>query len=92
MATHGRLDENHAEIVAGLRACGCSVQSLADVRHGCPDLLVGLAGQTWGPYEVKACDGKLTPDERAWWQRWNGSGKVVFCLEDILEDIGLARK
>ncbi len=71
-----RVDDNHAAIVAALRAVGCAVQSLAAVGKGCPDLVVGRRGQTF-LLEVK--DGakppsarKLTPDEEEWHRAWCG--------------------
>src|SRR5580700_7594734 len=42
-----RIDANHVEIVKALRQAGASVQSLAGVGKGCPDLLVARAGQMW---------------------------------------------
>ena len=39
-----RTDENHTAIVQALLDAGCSVQSLAAVGCGCPDLVVGFAG------------------------------------------------
>ena len=42
-----RTDGNQAEVVAALQAYGASVQSLAGVGKGCPDLLVGFRGVTY---------------------------------------------
>lgn len=77
MRRAARVDANHSEIVQLLREIGCSVQSLAGVADGCPDLLVGYRGQTF-LFEVK--DGmkpsskrKLTPDQEAWVDGWRGS-------------------
>ena len=44
MRRAARTDENHTAIVQALLDAGCSVQSLAAVGCGCPDLLWGLAG------------------------------------------------
>ena len=44
--TYARIDSNHKEIVAALREIGATVVSLAAMKHGCPDLLVGYAGET----------------------------------------------
>ena len=35
----GRVDANHGEVATALLAMGCSVQSLAVVGLGCPDLM-----------------------------------------------------
>jgi hypothetical protein len=84
-----RVDANHAEIVGALRAYGCSVQSLAGVADGCPDLLIGIHGRT-GLLEVK--DGavapskrRLTPDQVRWSAEWRGGPLATVCsVEDAL--------
>jgi hypothetical protein len=80
-----RVDANHTLIVAAFRAMGCSVQSIASVGKGCPDLLVGRDGWTV-PVEVK--DGnkprsarKLTADEEIWKENWKGSYALIERLE-----------
>lgn len=42
MRRAARTDANQTAIVEALRKCGASVQSLAAVGKGVPDLLVGL--------------------------------------------------
>jgi hypothetical protein len=76
-----RTDGNHTDIMTTFRALGCSVQSIASVGKGCPDLLVGKDGWTV-PVEVK--DGskppsarKLTPDEEIWRTNWQGSYALI---------------
>jgi hypothetical protein len=76
-----RVDGNHTDIMTTFRALGCSVQSIASVGKGCPDLLVGRDGWTV-PVEVK--DGakppsarKLTDDEEIWRANWQGSYALI---------------
>lgn len=76
-----RVDANHADVVAALRAVGASVQSLAVCGGGVPDLLVGLRGRT---YLIEVKDGskppsarRLTPDEEAWHREWRGAPVAV---------------
>ena len=76
MRRRARIDKNHAEIVAALRAVGCSVQSLASIGHGCPDLLVGFQGRDV-LMEVKSVGGKLTADEADWHGAWKGEKPIV---------------
>ena len=80
-----RVDANHKAISAALTAAGCTVQSLASVGGGCPDLLVGAHGRTV-LLEVKKVDskGRLSAGatrslkgEREWAARWRG-GTVHF--------------
>ena len=85
MRRRGRVDANQKAIVAALRQVGASVQSLADIGHGCPDLLVGFRGRTL-LMEVK--DGSkvksaraLTPDEEAWIAGWRGT--PAFIVESV---------
>jgi Holliday junction resolvase len=68
-----RIDANHEQVVSALRAAGASVQSLAGVGKGVPDLLVGFQGKTL-LMEIK--DGRKTPSERRLSEdqvRWHGA-------------------
>lgn len=78
-----RVDRNHAEIVAALRAHGFSVASLARLGKGTPDLLVGAHGQNV-LLEVKADKGKVNPDQAEWMHAWRGSVAVVRSVEEAV--------
>jgi Holliday junction resolvase len=76
-----KVDANHVQVVEALRAAGATVQSLAGVGKGVPDLLVGYR-QTTLLMEVK--DGhkspsqrKLTEDQLKWHREWNGGTLAV---------------
>ena len=76
-----KIDANHEAVVLALRAAGATVQSLAGVGKGVPDLLVGYQGQTL-LMEVK--DGFKPPSKRSlnedqlrWHGRWNGGALAV---------------
>jgi len=76
-----RIDANHEQVVSVLRAYGASVQSLAGVGHGVPDLLVGYQGYTI-LMEVK--DGnkppsarRLTEDQMDWHASWKGGPLAI---------------
>lgn len=84
-----RVDHNHKSIVEGLRAVGASVQSIASVGRGCPDLLVGFRGFNL-VLEVKDGDKspsrrKLTPAEEDWRLRWRGQVATVENLDQALK-------
>lgn len=88
-----RTDDNQTEIVQALRQCGCSVQSLAMVGQGVPDILVGFRGRNW-LFEIK--DGSkppsrrsLTDDEQTWHLRWEGQVDTVEHVDDALRLLGL---
>jgi hypothetical protein len=91
MRKHGKVDGNHAEIVAALRRTGAQVVSLAPIGQGCPDLLVGRADGDGRPrnylLEVKTDTGKLTPDEQEFFSNWPGQVRIVRCVEDALKVI-----
>lgn len=95
MRRAAKVDGNHAAIVATLRAAGCTVQSLAAVGEGVPDLLVGRAGKTY-LLEVKdlrqpASKRRLTGPQIRWHRRWRGRPAwVVLTPERALEAVGLA--
>jgi len=81
MRRAARTDENQEQIVKALRAVGASVQSLAAVGHGVPDLLVGYEGKN---ILIEIKDGnktpskrKLTDDQVKWHESWNGGAVAV---------------
>lgn len=92
MKKYGKLDSNQKEIVKALRYIpGCSVQSLASMGNGCPDLLIGYRGKNY-LFEIK--DGKkpqsqrrLTDDELKWINDWEGSVFLAMNVGDILDII-----
>lgn len=74
MRRAAKVDDNHKSIVDTFRKMGCSVQSLAGVGQGVPDLLVSFGGVN-RLVEVK--DGskipsqrKLTPAQEKWIIDW----------------------
>lgn len=90
--TAKRVDANHGAIVAALRAVGCTVQSLAAIGKGTPDLLVGWQGQNL-VIEVKDGDKRpsaqrLTPAEVRWRDAWRGQYAVVTSVDEALALIG----
>jgi Holliday junction resolvase len=81
MMRAAKIDANQDQIVTVLRAAGATVQSLAGVGKGVPDLLVGYKGQTL-LMEVK--DGNkspsarlLTEDQLRWHHNWLGGALAV---------------
>lgn len=76
-----RIDANHEQVVSALRAAGASVQSLAGVGKGVPDLLVGFQGKTL-LMEVKdgkktASERRLTEDQVRWHGAWRGGPLAI---------------
>ena len=81
MRRAAKVDANQTQVVEALRAAGATVQSLAAVGQGVPDLLVGFRGQTV-LLEVK--DGRKPPSERRlteqqldWHGAWRGGPLAV---------------
>lgn len=64
-----------------LRAIGCSVQSLAAVGSGCPDILAAKGGRMF-LFEVKDDGGRLTPQQKKWHAEWRGRAHVVWSAEE----------
>ena len=84
-----KIDGNHSEIVDALRAAGASVQSLAEVGHGCPDLLCGIQRQNF-ILEIKdpsqaPSDQRLTPQQKHWHATWNGTAHIVYNVDNALQ-------
>lgn len=100
MRRASKTDANQAEIVNALWAAGCSVQSLASIGVGCPDLLCGHADRTI-LLEVKsdadwrtaaAARGREIPTAAAqarWKASWRGGPVVtVRTVEEALRAVG----
>lgn len=99
MRRASRIDATHTAIVEALRACGCSVVSLAAVGKGCPDLLVSRGGKTWlvecktvtprktkaGYIAIKAETRKKQEEFRA---AWSGRLVVVTSAEEAVASVG----
>lgn len=96
MRYRAKTDNNQKEVVAKLRALGASVQSLAPLGGGVPDLLIGHGGRNY-LFELK--DGRLCPSARkltegeaTWLNAWRGQAQVATCWEDIAEAVGIFRR
>jgi Holliday junction resolvase len=70
--TYARIDTNQKEIVEALRKAGATVVSLAAMKHGCPDLLVGYAGETILIEVKRDAKSKFTPDQLEFLGKWRG--------------------
>lgn len=93
MRVKAKIDQNQKDIVSALRGVGCTVQSLATIGNGCPDILVGRAGQN---YLMEIKDGskppsqrQLTGDQETWWNRWNGSVMLIESVDQALAAVGI---
>jgi hypothetical protein len=87
-----RIDDNHKSIVNGLRAVGATVQSLAALGKGAPDIAVGRHGVNYF-FEIKnpnmpPSKQRLTDAEQEWHYGWRGQVCVVSTLEHALQIIG----
>lgn len=89
MRKAAKVDSNQSEIVQVLRTMGCSVQTLAAVGCGVPDLLVGYRSSN---YLIEVKDGgkptsaqKLTPDQIRWHQEWRGQKVVINSIDAAIE-------
>ena len=94
MRRAAKVDANQAQIVSALRAAGATVQSLAAVGKGVPDLLCGIGGKT---VLIECKDGRrppserqLTPDQIEWHVEWRGGPCVVVSsVDEALAAIGV---
>jgi len=83
-----KVDLNQGEIVDALRKVGVSVQSMAAIGKGCPDLLAAKDGKVW-TIEVKGPKGKLTPDQVEWIGKWNGTVHIIRTVDEALQLVGV---
>jgi ribosomal protein S2 len=77
MRRAAKIDANQPLIVEALRKAGATVQSLAAVGQGVPDLLVGYRNKT-ALVEVK--DGSKCPSAR---QHQNWTGGTLAVVPDV---------
>ena len=84
-----KVDANQTIIVEALRLVGFSVQSLAKVADGCPDIVVGWGGENF-LFEIKSERNQkgepysLTTEEKRWHQEWKGQVAVVTSAKDVV--------
>ena len=83
-----KVDDNQEQLVYELRQLGYSVQSIATVGKGCPDLLVGRRNRNW-LFEVKdpakwPSARALTKDEVEWHAFWKGQVTTIETVEQAL--------
>jgi Holliday junction resolvase len=91
--TYARVDTNHKEIVKALRQAGATVISLAAMKHGCPDLLVGYAGETLLMEIKKDSKAKFTPDQIDFMSKWNGGAvSRVDSVDAAIRALGIIQK
>lgn len=81
MRRAAKVDANQEQVVEALRAVGASVQTLAAIGKGVPDLLVGYQGKTL-LFEVKdgskpPSERRLTEDQLKWHGAWRGGPLAV---------------
>lgn len=95
MRRAAKVDDNQADIVGALEAAGCTVQSLAPVGRGCPDLLVGVCGAN---VLIEVKDGSKEPSRRGfttqqkvWHRDWRGTAHVAETVEQALQIVGAYR-
>ena len=91
MRRAAKVDRNQAEIVKALRSAGCTVQSLAAIGKGCPDILVGYRGRNY-LFEIKdptqpLSKQALKPDQIVWRSNWNGVLGTITSFEQAFSII-----
>ena len=91
--TYARIDTNHKEIVKALRDAGATVVSLASMKHGCPDLLVGYAGETVLMEIKRDSKARFTPDQLEFLGKWKGGAiSRVDSVDAAIRALGITRK
>lgn len=82
-----KRDGNHAQIVAALRAAGCSVADCAAVGGGFPDLVVATPHGRTLLVEVKDPKGRnrIEPSQEAFRRGWKGEIAVVRSAQEAID-------
>ena len=80
----GRVDGNHAAILAAARSFGWSALSIATVGGGAPDAVLAKGNRTY-LIEIKDGDSKtLTNAEQKFHTDWRGIVYVIRNLADLI--------
>ncbi len=87
MRRAAKVDGNHRQVVAAFKALGCTVQSLAAVGKGVPDLLVACAGlnhlvEVKNPKQPQN-KRKLRDSQVVWASTWRAPRHLVESVEDV---------
>ena len=91
--TYARVDTNHKEIVKALRDAGATVISMASLKHGTPDILVGYAGETLLMEIKKDAKAKFTPDQLKFMAEWKGGAvSRVDSVDAAIRALGIIQK
>jgi len=91
--TYARIDTNQKEIVEALRDAGATVVSLASMKHGCPDLMVGYAGETLLMEIKRDAKAKFTSDQLDFLGKWKGGAiSRVDSVEAAIRALGIIKK
>jgi len=91
-----KIDANQPAIVDTARKLGASVQILAAVGDGCPDILVGYRNQNI-LCEIKDGDNppsarKLNDKQETWHNEWRGQVCIIESVQEMIDLISkLAR-
>jgi hypothetical protein len=90
MRKYGKTDNKQPDIVSALREIGASVQLLASVGGGCPDLLVGWHGRNI-LIEVKdSPKAEFTAAQIIWWNDWRGQKARAENIEQAIAELNKA--
>jgi hypothetical protein len=81
-------DKNQNQIVTELRKCGAFVLDTHVLGNGAPDIFV-FYNNVWTPIEIKNGRGKLTPDEREWWDAAGLEPQIATDFESAARWVGL---
>lgn len=94
----GRVDGNQSDLVRALTSAHWSVQTLAAVGGGVPDLLCGgnmpcvwcrRPNRSNLLIEAKTGNGTLTPDQERWHRDWRGQVAIARTMEEALKIAGI---
>jgi len=93
MRRYGRVDNNQKNIVKTLKSAGFSVQTLADVGSGVPDIAFACGGRNFlaeiKNSEMPPSKQALTPDQVIFHAKWRGE---IFILHSVAETLVLIDK
>jgi Holliday junction resolvase len=87
MRRAAKVDATQEQIVSALRGAGATVQSLAAIGKGCPDILTAFQERMY-LFEIKRDKAKPNELQKKWHIAWNAPVYVVREPDEALRIIG----
>jgi rhamnose utilization protein RhaD (predicted bifunctional aldolase and dehydrogenase) len=80
-----KIDANHEQITKTIRNMGATVQSIASVGRGCPDVVIGYRGRNFLAEYKPNEKAKLRETQIKWHQNWKGQVMRLNSVDEAIK-------